>query len=261
MNSQTDPTNIEGSRPRVNISHKNTPGAPSAESAVPETRPSTPTDATTPSLETSAAPAILDAPTSPVIPDAADITLARVHTIINSIYTLPVVTVEGFDAIERDVRDALRNVAVGTFPQDVLDELHGAVREARLGLGMLGIGLEVGNPNAAAGRHHYRRNDLAEREAAAEELAIRRAETDAARALEHRSQHLRARLEADQYQRRHETDYEVQMREEWEEDKEEMRVTEGWIKVSLTESGVECVREEIGVQVGEDGMVFVRFGP
>jgi len=51
------------------------------------------------------------------------------------------------------------------------------------------------------------------------------------------------------------------MREEWEEDKEEMRAMEGWIKVSLTESGVERVREEIGVEVGEDGIMFVRFGP
>ncbi|TKA25498.1 hypothetical protein B0A54_17085 [Friedmanniomyces endolithicus] len=161
-------------------------------------------------------------------PDVADIALARVHTIIQYVYTLPVATFEGLNAVEEDLRDALRDVAVGTFPQDVLDELHRAVRERRLGL---------------------------------EELAIRRAEAEAARAFDLRGQHLRARLEADQYQRRHETDYEVQMREEWEEDKEEMRAMEGWIKVSLTESGVERVREEIGVEVGEDGIMFVRFGP
>ncbi|KAK1813950.1 hypothetical protein LTR12_011699 [Friedmanniomyces endolithicus] len=232
-----------------------------ADYIMPETTQSDVTNATTPPRAPIAARHDLDAPTSPVVPDAADIALARVRAIIHSVYTLQVATIEGLDAVEEDLRDALRNVEVGTFPQEVLDELHGAVRERRLALGTPGLGLEGENANAATGRHHYRRNDLAEREAAAEELAIRRAETEAARALEHRSQHLRARLEADQYQRRHETDYEVQMREEWEEDKEEMRVMEGWIKVSLTESGVQCVREEIGVQVGEDGIVFVRFGP
>ncbi|KAK1067248.1 hypothetical protein LTR12_013439 [Friedmanniomyces endolithicus] len=247
MDSQTNPT--EGSPPPVDISHENAPGAPSAESAVPETRPSTTTDATTPSRETSAAPAILDATTSPVVPDAADITLARIHTLINSIYTLPVVTVEGFNAIERDVRDALRDVAVGTFPQDVLDELHGAVRERRLGLGMLGIGLEVSvNPGDVALDIDLAKLSRLETQTPPPSIGTTTAATTwpsarqprrswpsgarrrKRRGLENRSQHLRARLEADRYQRRHETDYEVQMREEWEEDKEEMRVMEGWIK-------------------------------
>ncbi|KAK0939627.1 hypothetical protein LTR29_008753 [Friedmanniomyces endolithicus] len=229
-----------------------------ADYIMPETTQFDVTNATTPSRASIAARHDLNAPTSPVVPDAADIALARVRTIIHSVYTPQVATVEGLDAVEEDLRDALRNVEVGTCPQEVLDELHGAVRERRLALGTPGLELEGENANAATGRHHYRRNDLAEREAAAEELAIRRAETEAARALEHRSQHLRARLEADQYQRRHETDYEVQMREEWEEDESEMLAIEGWNKVSLCERGVELFWEEFGVQIGEDGLVLLR---
>ncbi|KAK0281815.1 hypothetical protein LTR35_002999 [Friedmanniomyces endolithicus] len=261
MDSQNTPTRVDGPTPPVNNNHDNVSTNPRADNTVPETTLSPIPSATTPSRASLAARQDPDAPTSPVAPDVADIALARVHTIIQYVYTLPVATFEGLNAVEEDLRDALRDVAVGTFPQDVLDELHRAVRERKLGLGTPGVGLEIGNANAATRRHHYRRNALAEREAAAEELAIRRAEAEAARAFDLRGQHLRARLEADQYQRRHETDYEVQMREEWEEDKEEMRAMEGWIKVSLTESGVERVREEIGVEVGEDGIMFVRFGP
>jgi len=126
-----------------------------ADYIMPETTQFDVTNATTPSRASIAARHDLNAPTSPVVPDAADIALARVRTIIHSVYTPQVATVEGLDAVEEDLRDALRNVEVGTCPQEVLDELHGAVRERRLALGTPGLELEVSETSGVASLPRY----------------------------------------------------------------------------------------------------------
>ncbi|TKA67535.1 hypothetical protein B0A55_08462 [Friedmanniomyces simplex] len=207
---------------------------------------------------------------TPTARGTSNITLTSIQSTITFIYASRFVTNEDIDAIAERLREIFRTAPPGTFPQAVRDELEAAVEERRREPGVPGTGLQVMNASTAwprtttnsDGRHHHRRNAIADSEARARDLELAREQAEAAelRHQQHmRSEHFRAHVEAERYQRLWTTDYEIQMREEDEEDAAEMREMERWMRFTLTESGQEILWEQCGVRTGPDGVVLVRY--